>query len=336
MQVFEMGPQDGLAGLRATDRPAVEPGPGEVRVRVHMAGLNYRDLLALQGRYGPRKPAQRVPLSDGVGTIEAVGDGVSGWRSGQRVTAAHFVAWHDGPWSPQHLGQDLGMSRDGWLAESIVLPADALIAVPDALADAQVAALPAAGTTVWHALVGFGQLQAGECVLALGTGGVSLLAMQLAQALGARVAVTSSSDEKLERLRALGADVTVNYAKRPGWGAAVREATGGADVVVETGGIGTLAQSIDAAAVNGRLALIGALDQGGPLTDLMGVVLKNLSLRGFTSGPRAMLLQLLAAVAQHRIQPVVDRVFDFGDAPAAFAHLHSGRHMGKVLVRVQR
>jgi NADPH:quinone reductase-like Zn-dependent oxidoreductase len=288
----------------------------------------------LSGQYGLRKPQDRVPLSDGVGSIDALGDGVTGWTLGQRVTAAHFVGWLDGAWSPQNLGQDMGMSRDGWLAEHTIVPAESLIAVPDGLTDAQVAALPSAGTTVWHALVGFGHLRAGECVLALGTGGVSVLGLQIARALGARVAITSSSDDKLERMRALGAAATVNYATRPDWGAAVREATGGADVVVETGGIGTLAQSIDAAAVNGRLALIGALDQGGSLSSLMGVVLKNLTLRGLTSGTREMLAQLLQTVERHRIVPVVDRVFDFDDAPAAYAHLQSGRHIGKVLVRV--
>lgn len=336
MRVFEIGAQQGLASLRAARHAVPEPGPGEVRVRVHMAGLNYRDLLALRGHYGPHRPEQRVPLSDGVGTIDAIGSGVTGWRTGQRVTAAHFVAWHDGPWSPAQLGQDLGMSRDGWLAEHVLLPAAALVAVPDALTDAQVAALPAAGTTVWHALVGFGRVQPGEWVLVLGSGGVSILALQVARALGARVAATSSSDGKLERLRALGAEVTVDYTRRADWGAAVREATGGAGVVVETGGIGTLPQSIDAAAVNGRIALIGALDQGGALSDLMGIVLKNLTLRGFTSGSREMFVQLLDAVARHRIEPVVDRVFDFDDAPAAYAHLQSARHMGKVLLQVAR
>lgn len=336
MHVFEMGTQQSVASLRAAERAVPQPGAGEVRVRVHMAGLNYRDLLALSGHYGPRKPEQRVPLSDGVGTIDAIGDGVEGWRTGQRVTSAHFVAWNDGPWSPAHLGQDLGMSRDGWLAEQVVLPAAALIAVPDDLSDGQVAALPAAGTTVWHALVGFGRVQPGEWVLVLGTGGVSVLALQVARALGARVAATSSSDDKLERLRGLGAEFTVNYTRRADWGSAVHEATGGAGVVVETGGIGTLAQSIGAAAVNGRIALIGALDQGAPLTDLRSVVLKNLTLRGFTSGSRAMLVQLLETVAKARIQPVVDRVFAFDDAPAALAHLQSAQHVGKVLLQIAR
>jgi NADPH:quinone reductase-like Zn-dependent oxidoreductase len=313
-------------------------GPGQVLLRVRMVCLNHRDLLALSGSYGPRRPENRIPVSDGVGEVLALGAGVQGLTPGQRVVAPHFAGWLNGDWTPAQLGNDLGISQDGWLAEKIVVPAAALVPLPDELSDEQAVAFPAAGLTAWHALVHLGGIKAGDLVLTLGTGGVSIIALQLAKMCGARVAITSSSDEKLAQMRALGADITINYRTQPDWAAALLQASGGvgADIVVETGGLGTLALSINAAAPKGRVVLIGALSNAGApgLNNLSGIVVKNLKLMGVTSGNRAMLVELVRAAAAHGLKSVVHRSFGFDEAPAAYAYLKSGEHIGKIMIRV--
>lgn len=336
MQVYEIGAQDGLAGLRLAQRADLEPGRGEAVLKVRAVCLNHRDILVLEGRYGARRPEFRIPVSDGIGEVVAVGEGVTQVVPGNRATCAHFASWLGGPFAMSAFGEDLGITHDGWLAEQIRVPAAALVRIPDALSDEQAVALPAAGVTAWNAVVEVGQVRPGATVLALGTGGVAIFALQIAKAAGARVAITSSSDEKLARARDLGADVTVNYRTTPEWGAAVFEQTGGADIVVETGGFSTLPQSIAAAAANGRIAIIGAL--GGPpesgLPNFSTIIGKNLILRGVAEGSRAMLAELVKTVAANDIQPVIDREFAFADAAAAYQHLKSGDHMGKVMIRL--
>ncbi len=341
VKVYEIGEQQGLGSLRRAERAARAPGPGEVLVRVRAVCLNHRDLKIVSGTYGPRRPPERVPVSDGVGEVLEVGPGVAGLGVGQRVTSGHFVSWLGGRFSPSVFGADLGVTQDGWLAEQVIVPAAALVMVPDAVSDVQAAVLPAAGLTAWQALVEVAHVCAGERVLVLGTGGVSILALQLARLHGARVAVTSSSDAKLEVARSLGADVTINYAQQPDWAAALNHATGGAgaDIVIETGGLATLSQSIAAAAPNGRIVLIGAL--GSPaataaaaLPNFSSLVGKNLTLRGITAGSREMLVRLVRAVAGHGLQPVISREFGFDEAADAYAYLASGEHLGKVLIRL--
>ncbi len=341
VKVYEIGEQMGLASLRRAEHGPMTPGPAQAVLRVRAVCLNHRDLKIVSGSYGPRRPAQRVPCSDGVGEVVSFGAEVAGLTVGQRVTCAHFVGWRGGAFSPAVFGADLGVSLDGWLAEQIVVPADALVAVPDELSDAQAAPLPAAGLTAWNALVEVAKVCAGERVLVLGTGGVSMMALKLARMHGARVAVTSSSDAKLATARALGADVTINYAQEPDWGAALMKATGGAgaDVVIETGGLATLSQSIAAAAPNARIVLIGAL--GSPaataaaaLPNFSSLVGKNLTLRGITEGSREMLVRLVRAAAASNLEPIIDREFGFDDAASAYAHLAAGDHLGKVLIRV--
>lgn len=338
MKAYEMGDQQGLASLRLAERADPVASPGQVLLRVRIVCLNHRDLLALSGSYGPRRPEQRIPVSDGVGEIIALGEGVQGFKPGDRAIAPHFAGWTGGDWSPAHLGQDLGISQDGWLAEQIVVPAAALVRLPDGMSDEQAVALPAAGLTAWQALVHLGRIKAGDLVLTLGTGGVSILALQLAKMHGARVAITSSSDEKLAQMRALGADITINYRSQPDWAAALLQASGGAgaDIVVETGGLGTLGLSIAAAAPKGRIVLIGALGSAGApgLGNLSGIVVKNLQLMGVTSGSRAMLAELVRAAAASQMQPVIHRSFGFDEAPAAYAYLKSGEHIGKIMIRV--
>jgi NADPH:quinone reductase-like Zn-dependent oxidoreductase len=230
------------------------------------------------------------------------------------------------------------VTLDGWLAEKIVVPAAALVKVPDSVSDERAVALGAAGLTAWHALVEVGRIKAGDLVLTLGTGGVSIFALQLAKLHGARVAITSSSDEKLAQAKALGADILVNYSRDPDWAAAVMAGSGGAgaDIVVETGGLATLSQSIAAAAPNGRIALIGALAgaPSGVLPNFSSILGKNLVLRGITAGNRRMLADLVRAVDAGGLVPVIGARFDFDAAPEAYALLKSGACVGKVLVRM--
>jgi len=338
MRAYQIGDQQGLSSLTLAQRPAPECGPGQALVRVLSMCLNHRDLKVLSGEYGARRPAERTPGSDGVGEVIAVGAGVSQVKVGDRVTCGHFVTWLDGAFTPAAFGVDVGASVDGWLAEQLVVPAAALVQAPAGLNDAQVAPLPSAGLTAWNALVEVGKIKAGDLVLALGTGGVSIFALQIAKLHGAKVAISSSSDEKLERARALGADYTVNYATRPDWAAALAEATGGrgADIIVETGGGATLSQSIVAAAPNGRIVIIGSLSGGFAveLPNFASLIGKNLVMKGIAAGNRRMLDDLIKAAEAARLTPVVDKVFAFDEAPAAYAHLKAGGHMGKVMIQV--
>jgi NADPH:quinone reductase-like Zn-dependent oxidoreductase len=338
MKAFQIGPQDGLSSLRLAEVPAPVAAPGEAVVKVSAVCLNHRDLKVVSGTYGARRPEDRTPGSDGVGVVTAIGEGVTSVAVGDRVACAHFVTWLDGAFTPAAFGTDLGITRNGWLAEQVAIPAAALVKIPASLDDAQVAPLPSAGVTAWNALVEVGRIRAGDLVLALGTGGVAILALQIAKLHGAKVAITSSSDEKLEVARTLGADYTVNYKTRPDWAAALAEVTGGrgADIIVETGGGATLTHSITAAAPNGRIALIGALSGsfGGDLPNFASMIGKNLTMRGIAAGSRRMLDELVKAADASALRPRIDKTFAFADAPAAYAYLEGGEHLGKVLIRV--
>lgn len=344
MRAWEIGPRNigsrGIGGLRLAERAAPDPGPGEVLLRGIAAGLNYRDLMVLRGQYGTGLPDTRVPLSDGVGEVIALGQGVTGLAPGDRVIAPHFLGWrNDAAYSPAVFAQDMGVSADGWLAERIVLPAAAVLRVPEGVADQTAASLAVVGATVWHAMVAFGGAGAGSLVLAQGTGGVSIFALLLAKALGASFAITSSSDDKLARARALGADYAINYKARADWSTALLEATGGrgADVVVDTLGFSALGETIAACAPNARIGTLGAL--AGSPQDVAGasqgaLIGKNIAIKGIASGSRAMLEAALAVVAEKGIAMPVDHEFAFADAPAAFACLDSGSHFGKIVIRI--
>lgn len=332
---YEIGTQQGLDSLRLTECAASAPADDEVLVAVRAAALNYRDLQVLSGRYGARQPESRVPLGDGAGEIVAVGAAAGGWRVGDRVTAPHFTGWLDGAYDPAVFGQDLGVSRDGWLTQRVTLPARALVRIPDGMSFEDAAALGAAGITAWAVLVDFARVQPGDTVLALGTGGVAMLALQIARMAGARVAITSSSDEKLALARELGADITVNYRSNPQWEQAVREATGGrgVDIVVETVGIGTLPQSLACCAPNARVGLLGSLDAGSDrVPNLSPLYFGNLVLKGITSGSRRMLQELLAACAANGVRPRIDRRFAFAEARAALDYLAGAGHVGKIVL----
>ena len=335
MKAYHIGMQEGLSSLTAIEGPEPLAGPGMAVVQVRAVCLGHRDLTILSGRYGARRPETRIPTSEGVGEVVALGEGAAGVAVGDRVIAAHFVTWLEGKFSPSVFGYDLGVTHDGWLAEQIVIPAAALVKLPDSLSDEQAAPLAASGLTAWNALLEFGRLKPGEWVLALGTGGVSIFALQIAKMAGARVAITSSSDEKLAQAKALGADVTINYSREPEWGAAVVAATGkGADIVVETGGQATLSQSIGAAAPGARIAIIGALAGAAStgLPNFGSLIGKGITLHGIAAGSRAMLADFTAAAAANNLAPVINASFPFAQAAQAYAHLQSGTHLGKVMI----
>ncbi len=336
MRAWQVGEQRGIASLQRVQRATPAPAAGEVVVRVRASALNHRDLSIVSGRYGAPKPPARIAVGDGSGEIVEVGAGVTQWRVGDRVTAPHFVDWADGAYSPAIFGRDLGNTADGWLAERIVLPAHVLVRVPESITHEEAAALGAAGITAWAVIESFAQVKPGDIVLALGTGGVSVLALQIAKMAGASFAITSSSDDKLALMRELGADIVVNYRKQPDWPAAVRAATGGrgVDIVVETVGMTSLPQSLACCAPNARIGLLGALG-GRPqgASDLSAMIGTNAIVKGITSGSRRMLEDLLRACAARGLKPRIDRVFDFEQAVEAYQYLESGSHVGKVVIR---
>ncbi len=308
---------------------------GEIRVAVRAVSLNYRDLLVVSGRYDPRLRLPFVPVSDGVGVVVEVGDGVEGVEAGQRVAGLFAPRWIAGRPSRAALRDTLGAPGPGMLSERVVLPARAVVPVPDALSDEEAATLPCAALTAWSAVVEEGGIRAGARVLVLGTGGVAIFALQFARLLGARVAVTSSSPAKLERVRAMGAELCIDYTADPEWGRTVRRwADGGVDLVVEVGGAGTLPQSLAAVAPGGTVALIGVLAGSSAPIDLLPVLMNQVRVQGVFVGHRQGFEAMGRAIAASGLRPVVDRVFPFEEAPRAFAYLSRGAHFGKVCLRI--
>ena len=336
MKAYQIGSQTGLDSLTAVTRPEPVPGHGEVILKPRLACLNHRDLLVLAGTYGARKPEDRIPVSEGIAEVVALGDGVTNVAVGDRVIFAHFVTWLDGAFSPTAFAYDIGITHDGWLAERLRVPAAPLIRVPDSVTDEQAAPLASAALTAWNAVVEVGQVKAGDLVLTLGTGGVSIFALQIAKMNGARVAITSSSDDKLAFARSLGADILINYRTHEDWAAELMRQTGsaGADIIVENGGQATLSLSIAAAAANARVVIIGGLagNVSSGLPNYTSIIGKNLTIRGIAEGSKAMLARLLRAVEANGIKPVIDKRFHFNDVPQAYAYLKSGEHVGKVLI----
>jgi NADPH:quinone reductase-like Zn-dependent oxidoreductase len=304
-------------------------------VRIKANSINYRDVMVLNGWYGPAKPETLIPLSDGAGEVVAVGEGVTRVKAGDRVAIGFFSRWVDGPWGPQYFGSDLGGGADGTLAEMGAFPADSLVKLPDAWSFEDGACLPCAGVTAWNAIVEVGKVKAGDSVLLIGTGGVSIFGVQIAKALNLNAVITSSSDDKLARAKTLGATAGVNYKTNADWPKAVIEATGGkgANVVVETAGPGNLEKSFAAAAFNGTIGLIGGFEQAKGAINTMGLVGKNLNLRGITVGSRKMMEDLLAAMVKSSQKPVIDKVVDFKDASAAYKHMLGQTHLGKIVIK---
>lgn len=333
LRVHELG---GLGGLRVDELPEPAPGPGEVAVTVRATSLNFRDLMIIEGVYNPKVALPYVPLSDGAGEVTALGQGVSRFRVGDRVAAAFMPGWVGGAPNEATARTALGAGGTGMLAQTVVLPAEGLVSIPEHLTFEEAATLPCAAVTAWHALVTEGRVKAGDTVLVQGTGGVSMFALQVARLNGARVIATSSSDEKLERARGLGASDGINYKTTPDWDKAARALTGGegVDHVVEVGGAGTLSRSLRAVKMGGRVSLIGVLTGGAAEVNTLPVLMKCLRVQGIYVGSREMFEVMNRAISLHRLRPVVDRVFPFYQARAAFEHLKSGAHFGKVVIRM--
>lgn len=322
----------GLDNLALIERPDPEPGPGQVLLKMRAASLNYRDLMMIQGLYNPRQPLPLIPLSDGVGEVIAVGEGVDRVRVGERVMPCFHQNWWGGRPTHERVSKPLGGPLDGVLAEQMVVRQEGLVRAPEHLSDAEAASLPCAAVTAWAALVTEGRVQAGDIVLVQGTGGVSLFALQFAKALGAQVIVTSSSDAKLERALALGADHGINYKTTPKWGKAARAWTQGAGVdhIVEVGGAGTLEQSLSAAAIGGHISLIGVLSGIETPLKVTSILMRQIRVQGIFVGARDSFEAMNRAIHANGIKPVIDRVFPFTEARAALEHMASGSHFGKI------
>ncbi len=333
MRIYRFPQANGIDTLELQEAPTPRPGPGQVLVRMRAASLNYRDLNVAAGRAARGSlPANLVPLSDGAGEVAEVGAGVTRVQPGDRVAGIFMQNWIGGDIEPYHVDSSLGGSIDGVLAEYVLFDQDGLVHVPEHLSFEQAATLPCAAVTAWNALYAGRPLKTGDSVLVLGTGGVSIFALQLAHAAGARVIATSSSDDKLARAAALGASDGVNYRQHPDWQQQVLALTNGrgVDHVVEVGGGGTLSRSIEAARIGGQVHLIGVLT-GGEINPTP-VLRRNLLLRGIYVGSRQMFEALNRAITLHRIEPVIDRSFDFIDAKAAYLHLQGRTHVGKVVI----
>ena len=335
MKQWQLGREPGHDQLEFVDVPAPRPGPGEVLVRFHAASLNYRDLLIVDGKAD--FTAGRVPLSDGAGEVVEAGAGVTSWKAGDRVAATFFRDWTSGRFDMRHHRAALGGSVDGVLTELAVLPAHALVRLPDGWSFEEGATLPCAGLTAWFSLVTRGGLKPGDTVLLQGTGGVSIWALQIAAASGATVIITSSSDEKLARARELGATHTINYRDDPEWGKTAKRLTGGrgVDQIVEVGGPGTLAQSLEALAPGGHLAQVGVLTGfDAPDASLFPLVARNATISGIYVGHREAFEDFVRFLEARDLRPIVDRAFEFDQAPKAYAAMKEAGHFGKIVIRI--
>ena len=335
MRAYEIQ-EFGIDKLAIVEREKPEPGPHDVLVRLRAASLNYRDVMVVTGNYNPRMKLPSVPFSDGAGEVVAVGAGVTKWNIGDRVCSTLIPGWTQGEPSAEKSKTAIAAGGpDGVLREFAAFNEESIVAVPEHLSFEEAATLPCAAVTAWHALVVSGKIKAGDTVLTLGTGGVSIFAVQIAKHFGAKVISTSSSDEKLAKARELGADETINYRTREDWDKAVLELTDGrgVDHVVEVGGTATLTKSVKSVRVGGHIALIGALDMAGEFNPVP-VFMKGIRMQGIFVGSREMFEGLNAMIAESKMRPVIDRVFDFTEAREALHHMESGSHFGKIVIKI--
>ncbi|MFN0075063.1 MAG: zinc-dependent alcohol dehydrogenase family protein [Prosthecobacter sp.] len=336
MKAYQITGTDGLNSLQTVTLPEPKPSPGEVLLRVRAVCLNYRDYMNVMGIKGVSGPIPRIPCSDGAGEVVAVGEGVSAWKAGDRVVCPFMPTWLDGEYSQAHAAQALGGAVDGMLREFAVIRAESLLPVPAHLSIVEAATLPCAAVTAWDALHTRGALKAEETVLVLGSGGVSVFALQFAKLAGARVLATTSSDDKAQRLLALGADAVHNYKTDPAWDDWALAQTGkrGVDKVIEIGGAETLNRSLKATRFGGHIALIGVLTGTSAEIQTVQILRKGIRLDGIYVGSREMFAQMLAEIERVKLQPVIDSTFEFEDARAAFQRMESGQHFGKIVIRV--
>lgn len=336
MNVIELRDTFGVDSLRGAERPDPVPGPGQVVLKMQAFSINYRDLLVIDGVGRWRPPLPRIPLSDGVGIVAALGDDVSRVKVGDRVAPIFYPHWLEGRPAAAKMGQALGgAAADGVLAEYTLVHEASLVHVPAHLTDEEAATLPCAGVTAWAAVNSFPSIAPGDTVVVGGTGGVAMFALQFARLRGARVIITSRSNHKLERAQMLGAADGINTASTPDWPAAVMELTGGigADCVVDT--VGRLKDAIAAIRVSGTVMFVGLLDGMTAAIDLVTLMRKSAQLSAVDVGSRAMFEAMNAAIALHGIHPVVDRVFGFTELRAALGYLRAAQHVGKVCLRME-
>jgi NADPH:quinone reductase-like Zn-dependent oxidoreductase len=332
MQAYRITKGGGVEGLARVELPDPRPAADEVLIRVRATSLNYRDLMMARGSRD-----EIIPLSDGAGDVAAVGEGVTRFAVGDRVTSCFFPNWIDGGVTPEYTAEALGGgTRDGMLAQLVALPERAVVATPPHLTDEEAATLPCAALTAWHAIFEQAWLRPGQTVVFLGTGGVSIAGLQLAHMAGLRTIITSSSDEKLQRARELGADATINYRDQPDWDRAVLDLTGGrgADLVLEVGGEGTFAKSNACVRAGGSIVIIGGLAREGAGAANVPLVARNVHATRIYVGSRRMFEEMNRAITLRQLHPVVDRTFAFDDAVEAYQCLASQSHFGKVVIRV--
>ena len=335
MKVWQI-PAFGIDNIEIVERPTPQPAAGQVLIKVHAVSLNYRDLLVVLGKYNPKLALPRIPCSDGAGEVIAVGDGVTRWKPGQRVAGIFMQNWIEGAPNAAEATRR-ARRRYRWHDRRICRAgSNGLVEIPEHLSWEEAATLPCAGVTAWNAVVHAGHIKAGDTVVIQGTGGVSIFALQFARLLGARVLGTSSSDEKLQRAHKLGLDSGVNYKKNPDWAPWVLEQTGGvgADLVVEVGGAGTLAQSLKAVRIGGAIAQIGVLSQSTEPLVISPILHKQVHLQGIYVGSRANFEEMNKAIVLNSLQPSVDEVFAFHHFQNALRAMESGSHFGKLVIRV--
>ncbi|WP_141430432.1 NAD(P)-dependent alcohol dehydrogenase [Bacillus sp. 03113] len=337
MKSFEIQKTFSLDSLVTTERPKPVPGPNEVLIKMRAVSLNYRDLGVISGFYNPNLPLPLIPISDGVGEVIVIGDHVSRVKLGDRVSASFFQKWISGVPDNVGLQSTLGSPQDGLLTEYAIIHEDGLVHVPEHLTDEEAAALPCAGVTAWHAVVTKGKVQAGDTVVVQGTGGVSLFALQFAKMHGAKVIVTSSSDEKLEKAMKLGADFGINYKTTPDWEKEVLEFTQGigADHVLDLGGADTLNKSMNAIRIGGQVTIIGILS--GFHADgfnIITAIQRNVNIQGISVGSREMFESMNRAIQQNKMRPVIDRVFPFEQSVEALRYMEKGNHFGKICIKI--
>ncbi len=332
MKALEIGAGTGLDALRIVERPDPTPGPGEVVLAMRAASLNYRDLFTVLTSAGRQPPV--TPLSDGCGIVEAVGPGVDRVKVGDRVATMFFEHWIAGRPTPRTQASALGGGGRAAGAQKVALSQEGVSKIPGFLTDHQVASLPCAALTAWRALFEDARLEPGDTVVLQGTGGVSIFGLQFAKAAGYRTVITSSSDEKLARAKALGADHLVNYKTTPEWSAAVREATGGrgADFVMEVGGAETLTESMKAIRIGGHVSIIGILTGFSQALNFGAMIGTSARLQGVSVGSREMFEAMCRAMEVGKIAPVVDKVYPWTEAKAAFAAMRAGEHFGKIVL----
>ena len=336
MRAFEIQ-KFGLDNLTLAERPDPQPGPGQVLIRIKAVSLNFRDHLMVAGAYNPKQKLPLIPCSDGAGEVIAVGPGVTRAKPGDRVMGSFSQTWIAGEPARAKLAGTLGGPLDGMLAEQVVLHEEGITPIPAALSYEEAATLPCAAVTAWHALVVQGGLKAGDTVLVQGTGGVSIFALQFAKMFGARVIVTSSSDAKLEKAKALGADGLINYKTTPDWEKPAREMTGGVglDHIIEVGGAGTLGKALKCVRIGGIIHVIGVLSGNAPSDfSVIPILMQNVRLQGVLVGSRETFEQMNKAIAVNGLKPVIDGAFPFTEARAAFAHMGAGAHFGKIVITV--